>query len=146
MIHRNRVKDEWRKGKTVLGGTRLRRWRTRRTISQDGLAALLGIYSRNARRTVQDWEHGRTRIPDWVRRMIWLIERVEELAVWVEIKGRAEFAKCKYRKRETEWFHPPTEAKSRTPRPAARKYTKRRATLEPGAGKDGLAGDAGHPG
>jgi hypothetical protein len=91
------------------------------------MAALLGMYSRNAKRTVQDWEHGRTKIPDWVRRMIWLIERVEELAGWVQTGGMAGLAKCKYQKGETEWFHPPTETKPRTPRPTARPYTKRNA-------------------
>lgn len=127
MIGRNRVKDGWRQEMARFSGDALRQWRRERHLTQDAMAALLGLSSRNAVRTIQDWERGRTKMPGWVPRIIWLMDKVERLARKLEALRRRGHVESMYQEGETEWASPPAmEPQSNVSMPTVRKYIKRK--------------------
>lgn len=79
MIKTYHLKREWRKDMSDYKGEHLREWRMQRELTQEAMADLLGLDSRNSLRSVQEWESGRQRMPYWVRRTIYLMAEVERM-------------------------------------------------------------------
>ncbi len=142
-IGRDRINNDWQAGMAGFDGKALHDWRKKRNLSQDAMAALLGMMSPNSARSIQNYESGLTRIPDWVRRMVWLMDRVQDLADRLGQlrrqsdrkfesdeegkKGRRRRRKKEEKKEDkTEWVKPMTAAgEASAPMPVTRTYTKR---------------------
>lgn len=129
MIDRGRLKRDWEREMAGFDGQSLRQWREERNLNQDAMAVLLGLVARNAVRTIQDWEHGRTELPDWLRRMMWFFDWWEKAEKWGHLSKSFEDG-------ETAWVKPPkwVPVENDPDRPPKRKYTKR--NLEYWAGRE----------